>query len=111
MEKSEKPKVDLPGPNPEDVKQMKEEREERMTILPPIIPGNEFPPKYDIKPAEYLVDGFIQKNDLALLSAPSKTGKSWIWNNIAMACAAGIPIFNRETRKSKVLLMSSSSKR
>ena len=102
---SKEPKVDLPGPNPEEVKQMKEEREERMTILPPIIPGNDFPPKYDIKPAEYLVDGFIQKNDLALLSAPSKTGKSWIWNNIAMACAAGIPIFNRETRKSKVLLI------
>ena len=98
-------KSDLPEPEPEVAEEIRMQRDERMAQLPKILPGDKFPAKWEIPPVEYLVDGLIQKTDLTLLSAPSKTGKTWIWNNVAVACAAGIPIFNRETKKSKVLLI------
>lgn len=94
----------LPEPEPEVVESRRKAIEESGTQIPRIIPGDEFPAKYDIPPPEYLIDGMMQKSELVLLHGPSKGYKSWIWHNIAVAVASGLPIFNRETRQGRVLV-------
>ena len=87
----------LPPPEPEAVENRRKAIQEHGSQIPKILPGDEFPAKYDIPPPKFLIDGLLQISELVLLHGPSKGFKSWIWHNIAISIAAGIPIFGRET--------------
>ena len=62
----------LPAPEPEVVESRRKAIEESGTKIPRIIPGNEFPAKYDIKPPEYLIDGMMQKSNWFYFMDPAK---------------------------------------
>src|SRR6478609_4796720 len=42
----------------------------------------------EFSPLEWMVEGILPEG-MGLLAAPPKAGKSWLVNNVALACAAG----------------------
>lgn len=73
--------------------------------LPPIIPGSEFPPQYELIKRKPLVDKLFRVGDNVLLTAPSKMGKSWFYSTMATSLASGDKFLGLEVAKSRVLMI------
>jgi RecA-family ATPase len=56
----------------------------------------------DIPPTDWLVENLIPQG-VSLLCAPSKTGKSWMMMQLAIAIATGQPFLGFPTKKRKVM--------
>ncbi len=73
--------------------------------LPPIIPGSEFPPQYELIKRKPLVENLFRVGDNVLLTAPSKMGKSWFYSTLATSLASGEKFLGLEVAKSRVLML------
>lgn len=73
--------------------------------LPPIIPGSEFPPQYELVKRKPLVENLFRVGDNVLLTAPSKMGKSWFYSTLATSLASGEKFLGLEVAKSRVLML------
>jgi RecA-family ATPase len=56
----------------------------------------------DIPPTDWLVENLLPQG-VSLLCAPSKTGKSWMMMQLAIAIATGQPFLGFPTKKRKVM--------
>jgi RecA-family ATPase len=73
--------------------------------LPPIVPGSEFPPQYELVKRKPLVENLFRVGDNVLLTAPSKMGKSWFYSTLATSLASGEKFLGLEVAKSRVLML------
>ena len=93
------------GVVPESIADNKPISTDKPQGLPPIINGKDFPPRYELKPRQFLVDQMFQRGDNILITAPSKLGKSYFWGNAGVCIAAGVPFLGKNTTKSNVLIL------
>lgn len=57
----------------------------------------------DIPPQKWLIEGLIAEDQVGLLAAPRKIGKSWMCLQIALAIASGQPFFGKAVNAAGVL--------
>jgi AAA domain len=52
---------------------------------------------------EWLIKGLVTRHEVAMIAGPSRSGKSFLVLDLAMAVARGLPWFGRKTRKGGVI--------
>ncbi len=57
----------------------------------------------NLKPLEYLIDGFLTTSGVYLLAGASKMGKSWLSIDMSIAISNGITFFNKHTQGTPTL--------
>ena len=72
--------------------------------LPPIVSGNAFLQQKLVLPDE-LVEGLIHRGTQTLFAGGSKSFKTWILLNLAVAVASGEDFWQRKTTKGRVLYL------
>jgi hypothetical protein len=73
--------------------------------LPEIVSGDKFPKQYELQRGTPLIENFCRKGEVVLLTAASKMGKSWFFQNCAICIAEGVPFLGLETARSDVLML------
>ena len=59
----------------------------------------------DFKNAPVIIEGMLAQGDLSLITAGSKSFKSWLALQIAITTANGIPFLGRQTLPTKTLVL------
>ena len=88
--------------------QEKANRKEAVSVssgLPAIMSGDQFPQQYELTKRPPLIDNFVRRGEVVLLTAASKMGKSWTLQTAATCLAEGVPFLGLETAKSNVLML------
>ena len=73
--------------------------------LPDIVSGHHFPKQYELQKRTPLIENFCRKGEVCLLTAASKMGKSWFYQNALVSIAEGIPFLDMQTCKGDVLML------
>lgn len=98
--------IELPSPvrnNPSQYRQRA--RDQQYPPLPPIKRANDLLADESIQAPAEVVVGFLHRGSKALVSAPSKAGKTWLLIDLAVSVAQGIQWLDFTTVQGKVLLV------